>query len=63
MGQKYYEELLDEDVSNLYVDTIEEAFSNLEPNLEEKAETILTQGMPRDWRGMHPLKRSVRVSN
>ncbi|MGG5829299.1 cysteine protease StiP domain-containing protein, partial [Bacillus pumilus] len=55
-GAKYYEELLDEDVSNLYVDTIEEAFSSLEPNIEEKAETILTQGMPADWRGMASIE-------
>lgn len=43
-------------MSNLYVDTIEEAFSSLGPNVQEKAETILTQGLPADWRGMASIE-------
>ena len=55
-GAKYYEELIDEDVSNLYVNTIEEAFSELNANVQEKAETLLAQGTPPDWRGMTSIE-------
>ncbi|OLP65702.1 Cysteine protease StiP precursor [Bacillus pumilus] len=55
-GAKYYEELLDEDVSNLYVDTIEEAFSGIGTDVRKKAEAILKQETTADWRGMTSIE-------
>ncbi|MGE6631943.1 cysteine protease StiP family protein [Bacillus sp. NPDC077027] len=55
-GAKYYDELLAEDVSNMYVDTIEAEFASIQANARQQAETLLAENSTADWRGMASIE-------
>ncbi|QHZ48697.1 cysteine protease StiP family protein [Bacillus sp. NSP9.1] len=51
-GAKFYEELLEEDVSNLYVDTIAAEFPALFKTAAETAALLMNHSEKPDWRGL-----------
>ncbi|GIN68895.1 MULTISPECIES: cysteine protease StiP family protein [Bacillus] len=55
-GAKFYENLLAEDVSNLFVDTIAAEFPAVETKAAETAALLLEQREEPDWRGLTSVR-------
>ncbi len=51
-GAKYYEELADVDVSNLYVDTIEHEFKEVQREVQEIIASIVKEDLIPSWKGL-----------
>lgn len=55
-GAKYYKELLDVDVSNLYVDAIEVEFPTVTEAIEKTLVTLQKEDKTPSWKGMKSMK-------
>lgn len=55
-GAKYYKELADVDVSNLYVDTIEREFKNTEKEVQETLKALEKEDRAPSWKGLKSVE-------
>lgn len=56
-GAKYYRELAGVDVSNLYVDTIEQEFSETQSAVQEAIEAFEIENRAPSWKGLQSVER------
>ncbi|WP_318614399.1 cysteine protease StiP family protein [Sporosarcina sp. YIM B06819] len=55
-GAKYYKELADVDVSNLYVDTVEHEFDNVQSEVQQALEAIEQEDAIPSWKGLQSVE-------
>ncbi|MDI7742406.1 cysteine protease StiP family protein [Lysinibacillus fusiformis] len=55
-GAKFYKELMDADVSNLYVDTLTNEFEHVQNEVEEKLEELEKEDPTPSWKGMKSVE-------
>lgn len=56
-GAKYYKELAAVDVSNLYVDTIEHMFNEVQHEVQEALEAMELEDLTPSWKGLQSVAR------
>ena len=56
-GAKYYKELLDVDVSNLYVDTVEKEFESVQKEVHEQLSELEKEDKTPSWKGLTSVER------
>ncbi|MRX71264.1 hypothetical protein GJU40_03635 [Bacillus lacus] len=65
-GAKFYSELMDEDLSNFYVDSITSEFPDVLPDLEKHISSIRESHVEADWRGLksiESIQKKFSISN
>ncbi|MGD6830737.1 cysteine protease StiP family protein [Sutcliffiella halmapala] len=65
-GAKFYKELLSEDLSNFYVDTISSQFSAISSLVQQELENIKNEHIAPDWRGLisiQSIQDDYKISN
>ncbi|WP_411344096.1 cysteine protease StiP family protein [Paenibacillus sp. WLX1005] len=55
-GSKYYKHWLEQDLSNVFVDTISAYFEHVVLQAQAQAEQLLKQPEPADWQGMEDIQ-------
>ncbi len=55
-GSKFYRHWLEQDVSNLFVDRISEHFQQVQQEAIQRANALMDQPEPGDWKGMQDIR-------